>query len=116
MKVESQAGKFILDFQQMEPGDGEIIISGKMGVWDAKTHMTLREFVKALSQVRLVHGTEVCYLLQEDVKVLLNRTRRYILPQLGIEDQKPDRVLLLEHEIGKRCCKIGTVFQLCYSV
>jgi hypothetical protein len=48
MKVESQAGKFILDFQQMEPGDGEIIISGKMGVWDAKTHMSLPEFVRLL--------------------------------------------------------------------
>jgi hypothetical protein len=48
MKVESSAGKFILSFEQMEPGDKEIIITGKMGVWDARTHMTLPEFLQVL--------------------------------------------------------------------
>ena len=48
MRVESQAGKFLLDFEGMEPGDGEIIIRGKMGVWDAETHMTLPEFLRLL--------------------------------------------------------------------
>jgi hypothetical protein len=48
MRVESQAGKFILSFERMEPGEGEIIITGKMGVWDAKTHMSLSEFVGVL--------------------------------------------------------------------
>jgi hypothetical protein len=48
MRVESQAGKFILSFEEMEPGKGEIVITGKMGVWDAKTHMTLPEFVGVL--------------------------------------------------------------------
>jgi hypothetical protein len=46
--VDSPAGKFILSFERMDPGDGEIIITGKMGVWDAKTHMTLAEFVQVL--------------------------------------------------------------------
>ena len=48
MTVESQAGRFILSFDRMEPGEGEIVISGKMGVWDARTHMTLGEFVRLL--------------------------------------------------------------------
>lgn len=48
MKVESQAGRFILSFDRMEPGEGEIVISGKMGVWDARTHMTLAEFLALL--------------------------------------------------------------------
>ncbi len=48
MTVDSPAGKFILSFERMDPGDGEIIITGKMGVWDAKTHMTLTEFVGVL--------------------------------------------------------------------
>ena len=48
MKVESQAGNFILSFERMEPGDREIVITGKMGVWDATTHMTLSEFVGVL--------------------------------------------------------------------
>jgi hypothetical protein len=48
VKVESQAGKFILNFDRMEPGEGEIVITGRMGVWDATTHMTLPEFVRIL--------------------------------------------------------------------
>jgi len=48
MTVESQAGRFILSFDRMEPGDAEIVISGKMGVWDARTHMTLGEFLRLL--------------------------------------------------------------------
>ena len=48
MTVESQAGKFVLAFEEMQPGDGEIVITGKMGVWQAETHMSLREFVGIL--------------------------------------------------------------------
>jgi len=48
MRVESQAGNFILSFEQMEPGDGDIVITGKMGLWDAQTHMTLGEFIRLL--------------------------------------------------------------------
>lgn len=48
MKVESQAGKFVLSFEDMEPGENEIVITGKMGLWDAKTHMSLSEFLGIL--------------------------------------------------------------------
>ena len=48
MTVESQAGRFMLSFERMEPGEGEIIITGTMGVWEAKTHMTLPEFIGIL--------------------------------------------------------------------
>ena len=48
MTVESQAGKFVLSFEEMQPGDGELVIIGKMGVWQATTHMSLREFLGIL--------------------------------------------------------------------
>ncbi len=48
MKVESQAGKFVLTFEEMRPGDGEVVITGKMGVWEATTHVSLREFAAIL--------------------------------------------------------------------
>jgi hypothetical protein len=48
MRVESQAGKFVLSFEQMRPGEGELILTGKMGVWEATTHMSLREFAGIL--------------------------------------------------------------------
>jgi hypothetical protein len=48
MDVESQAGKFVLRFEEMEPGEGEIVITGKMGLWEATTHMSLPEFLGVL--------------------------------------------------------------------
>ena len=48
MRVESQAGTFILNFDQLEPAEGEILIIGKMGVWDAKTYMSPPEFLRLL--------------------------------------------------------------------
>jgi hypothetical protein len=48
MKVESQAGKFVLSFESMEPGNEEIVITGKMGLWDARTHMSPAEFASVL--------------------------------------------------------------------
>ncbi len=48
MDVESQAGKFVLSFEKMEPGEGEIVITGKMGLWEATTHMSLPEFLGVL--------------------------------------------------------------------
>jgi hypothetical protein len=48
MEVKSQAGRFILSFDKMKSGEGEIVISGKTGVWHARTHMTLGEFMRLL--------------------------------------------------------------------
>ena len=48
MKVESQAGNFVLSFERMDPGQGELVITGKMGVWEATTHMSLAEFLGIL--------------------------------------------------------------------
>jgi hypothetical protein len=48
MNVESPAGNFVLSFERMDPGDGDLVITGKMGLWEAKTHMTLPEFVAIL--------------------------------------------------------------------
>ena len=49
MKVESQAGNFVLSFERMEPGEGGLVITGKMGVWQATTHMSLSEFLGILA-------------------------------------------------------------------
>ncbi|MEJ2130212.1 MAG: hypothetical protein P8Y95_00945, partial [Gammaproteobacteria bacterium] len=44
MRVESAAGAFELKFERIEPGDGDIVLTGQMGVWEAKTHITISEF------------------------------------------------------------------------
>jgi hypothetical protein len=48
VKVESQAGNFVLSFERMDPGEGELVITGRMGVWEATTHMSLSEFLGIL--------------------------------------------------------------------
>jgi len=48
MKVESQAGKFILSFQEIQPGEGQLVITGRMGVWEATTYMSLPEMLHIL--------------------------------------------------------------------
>jgi hypothetical protein len=48
MRVESQAGSFVLSFERMEPGERDLVITGKMGVWEATTHMSLGEFLAIL--------------------------------------------------------------------
>ena len=37
MRVESPAGKFVLSFERIEPGDSEVLLVGKMGVWESET-------------------------------------------------------------------------------
>ncbi len=49
MKVESQAGSFVLSFERMEPGEEGLVITGKMGVWQATTHMSFSEFLGILA-------------------------------------------------------------------
>ena len=44
MRVESGAGAFELKFERIEPGNGDIVLTGQMGVWEAKTHMSISEF------------------------------------------------------------------------
>ena len=48
MRVESPAGKFVLSFERIEPGDSEVLLVGKMGVWDSTTHVSLPELLKML--------------------------------------------------------------------
>ncbi len=48
MDVESQAGKFVLRFEEMEPGEGEIVITGRRGRGEATTHAGLPEFLAVL--------------------------------------------------------------------
>ena len=51
MKVESQAGKFMLSFEELQPGEAgkaELVITGKMGVWEATTYMALSEMLHIL--------------------------------------------------------------------
>ena len=61
MRVESQAGAFELKFERIEPGEGEIVLTGQMGVWEAKTHMSidLRFARDVSSAVMFLHNGQI---------------------------------------------------------
>ena len=74
MKVESQAGNFVLSFERMEPGEGGLVITGKMGVWQATTHMSFSEFLGILA--RMLRPRIVVFLLKALVTGRLFASRR----------------------------------------
>ena len=74
MKVESQAGNFVLSFERMEPGEGGLVITGKMGVWQATTHMSFSEFLGILAMT--LRPRIVVFLLKALVTGRLFASRR----------------------------------------
>ena len=74
MRVESQAGNFVLSFERMEPGEGGLVITGKMGVWQATAHMSFSEFLGILAMT--LRPRIVIFLLKALVTGRLFASRR----------------------------------------
>lgn len=53
MRIKSKAGNFIMTVNEVDADKGELIMSGKMGVWQAKTHVNADELMEMLSQVKI---------------------------------------------------------------
>lgn len=53
MRIKSRAGNFIMSINEVEADKGELIMTGKMGVWQAKTHLSVDELIEMLSQVKI---------------------------------------------------------------
>ena len=45
MLIKSPAGEFPITIERFEIEGSELVIVGKMGVWDARTHLTPRDFL-----------------------------------------------------------------------
>ena len=48
MEIRSPAGEFGFDIEALSIEKDEIVLSGKMGVWEAETHLTQQDFLKLL--------------------------------------------------------------------
>ena len=48
MEIKSPAGEFGFEIEALRIENDEIVLSGKMGVWDADTHLTQADFLKLL--------------------------------------------------------------------
>lgn len=51
MLIKSPAGEFPITIEAFEVEGNELVISGKMGVWDARTHVTAGEFLKLFGKL-----------------------------------------------------------------
>ncbi len=53
MRIKSKAGNFIMSVDEVDAKDGELIMTGKMGVWQANTHVNVDELMEMLSEVKV---------------------------------------------------------------
>lgn len=53
MLIKSPAGEFPITIERFEVEGSELVIVGKMGVWDARTHVGPRDFLSVLGKLVL---------------------------------------------------------------
>jgi hypothetical protein len=51
--IKSPAGEFPITIDHFEVDKGELVIVGRMGVWDARTHVGARDFLRLLGKLFL---------------------------------------------------------------
>ena len=48
MMIESAAGEFAFDVEALRVSGGEVVLTGKMGVWEAETRMDRKDVARIL--------------------------------------------------------------------
>jgi hypothetical protein len=51
--IKSPAGEFPISIDRFEVEKGELVIVGRMGVWDARTHVSAADFLRLLAKLLL---------------------------------------------------------------
>jgi hypothetical protein len=51
--IKSPAGEFPITIERFEIDDGDLVIVGKMGVWDARTYVGPRDFLRVMGKLFL---------------------------------------------------------------
>jgi hypothetical protein len=49
--IKSPAGEFPITIERFEIDDGQLVIVGKMGVWDARTYVDARDFLRIVGKL-----------------------------------------------------------------
>ncbi|HSD10073.1 MAG TPA: hypothetical protein VLF14_03760 [Candidatus Binatia bacterium] len=53
MRVKSRAGSFNLTIDEVGTENGELVLVGKMGVWEAKTYLSAEELREMLATLKI---------------------------------------------------------------
>lgn len=51
MIIKSPAGEFPITIERFEVDRGDLVIVGRMGVWDARTYVSARDFLSVLGKL-----------------------------------------------------------------
>ncbi len=53
MRIRSRAGNFNMTIEDVGVEDGELMMTGKMGVWSAKTMLSVQELQEMLKTIKI---------------------------------------------------------------
>jgi hypothetical protein len=53
MRIRSRAGNFNMTIEDVTVEDGELVMTGKMGVWSAKTMLSVQELQEMLRSMKI---------------------------------------------------------------
>ncbi len=53
MRIKSRAGNFNMTINEVGTENGELVLSGKMGVWQAKTYLSAEELQEMLKTLKI---------------------------------------------------------------
>ena len=53
MRIKSKAGNFHMTIEEVAAENGELVLTGKMGVWQAKTYMSVDDLRDTIAGVKI---------------------------------------------------------------
>ena len=53
MRIKSRAGNFNMTINEVGTENGELVLTGKMGVWQAKTYVSAGELQQTLGEIKI---------------------------------------------------------------
>jgi hypothetical protein len=53
MRIKSRAGNFNMTINEVGTENGELVLTGKMGVWQAKTYLSAGELQQMLGEIKI---------------------------------------------------------------
>ncbi len=53
MRIKSRAGNFNMTINEVGTENGELVLTGKMGVWQAKTYLSAAELEEMLGEIKI---------------------------------------------------------------
>ena len=71
MLIKSLAGEFEVTISKFETENGQLVMVGSMGVWDARTYITAREVLRVVG--KLLSPVVLLYLLKMPWLLLTHR-------------------------------------------